>query len=130
MPRKVPGGDVGAYVTRSMSSSMYTFSARVVLHAPLETVAQQLSPLAGHLERIDAGRCQLETGGHSLAMLALYIAHLGVEFEVLEPPELIDHLTAVAGRLTRASGRAPASPAETKRAPRAARSPGPGRQPR
>jgi predicted DNA-binding transcriptional regulator YafY len=132
VPRKVPGGDVGAYVTRSMSTNMYTFAAKVVLHAPLESVAQRLSPLAGRLERIDAERCQLETGGHSLAMLGLYIAHLGVEFEVQEPPELIEHLASVADRLTRAVERARAHPgtppALEKGAPSEPRSLVPGRR--
>jgi hypothetical protein len=34
--------------------------------------------------------------------LALRIATLGVDFEVHEPPELAEHLPALAGRLTRA----------------------------
>jgi len=73
------------------------------LHAPLETVSERISPVAGRLERVDAEHCVLETGGHSLAMLGLYVAFLNLEFEVLDPPELRDELRALAARLVRAA---------------------------
>ena len=40
---------------------------------------------------------------HSLDKMALYIALKGIDFEVLDPPELRDHIGALAARLTRAS---------------------------
>jgi len=101
--RPIPHGDVGAYVTRSLSTGMYPHQARVLLHAPLETVSERISPVAGRLERVDAEHCVLETGGHSLAMLGLYVAFLNLEFEVLDPPELRDELRALAARLVRAA---------------------------
>ena len=39
----------------------------------------------------------------NLSWLALRIAMLGVDFEVHEPPELIEHLRALADRLSRAA---------------------------
>jgi predicted DNA-binding transcriptional regulator YafY len=75
----------------------------VLLHAPIETVAERISPTAGRLERVDAEHCVLETGGHSLALLGLYISFLNVEFEVLDPPELRSELRALAERLLRAA---------------------------
>lgn len=47
----------------------------------------------------------LHTGGNSLPMLGFYIAPLGVEIKVLEPPELVQELEAVAGHLMRAVSR-------------------------
>jgi predicted DNA-binding transcriptional regulator YafY len=105
VPRKVPHGDVASYVSRSIAREAYTYQARVVLQAPLEKIAEQLSPLAGQLTRIDAERCLLETGGHSLAILGLYIALLGVEFEVLGPPELVTEVGQLGERLGRAAAR-------------------------
>ena len=43
-------------------------------------------------------------GDDDLAWLALRVAMLGVDFEVREPPELIEHLQAIADRLSRAAG--------------------------
>jgi predicted DNA-binding transcriptional regulator YafY len=102
VPRPVPHGDVAAYVARSIATNVYTYQARVLLHAPLESVAEHIPPLAGRLQRIDADRCLLETGSHSLATLGLYISLLGVDFEVQEPAELREHIRALAQRLARA----------------------------
>jgi predicted DNA-binding transcriptional regulator YafY len=102
IPRKVPHGVVATYVSRSLSSGVYTFQARVVLQAPLESVAERVSPLAGRLTAIDGESCLLETGGHSLASLAFFIGWLGVDFTVQDPPELIEHLRQLGARLQRA----------------------------
>jgi len=103
VPRPVPHGDVGAYVTRSLTTHAYPYQARVLLHTPIENVAERISPIAGRLERVDAEHCVLETGGHSLAALGLYISFLNVEFEVLDPPELRAELRVLAERLLRAA---------------------------
>ena len=104
-PRVVPGGDTAAYVSRSVASSSYAIRARVVFHAPMERVAQQVPPLAGHLRRVSKNRCELESGSHSLAMLALHIAAIDEEFEIKQPPELVDYFEELAARLTRAAAR-------------------------
>jgi len=102
VPRPVPHGDVAAYVARSVATNVYTYHARVLLHAPLDSMAERVTPLTGRLERIDDERCLLETGGHSLASLGLYISLLGVDFEVQDPPELREHVRELAQRLARA----------------------------
>lgn len=102
-PRAIPGGDLAAYVSRSVSTAAYTFSARVVVHAPRARVQECVPPLAARVEALDAERCVLETGGNHLGMLAMHIAQIGFDFEVLEPPELIEHMRVVGRRLTRAA---------------------------
>lgn len=105
-PRDVPGGDITAYVSRSVGSRPYTFQARVLIHAPLEKVAAQVPPLAGHLTAVSKRRCLLESGSNSLRGLAWHIASLGEEFEVQSPPELAEHIAELAGRFSRAAARA------------------------
>lgn len=102
LPRPVPGRDPAAYVAHSVSTSQYPLRARIVLHAPLERMAQFISPLAGRLERIDAERCLLETGAQSPEVLAAHLAAFGVGFEVLEPVELVVQLRKMADRLAAA----------------------------
>jgi predicted DNA-binding transcriptional regulator YafY len=102
-PRAIPGGDLATYVSRSVSTQAYTFAARVIVHAPRARVAERVPPLAGRVEALDAGRCVLETGGNHLGMLAMHIAQLGFDFEVLEPPELIEHLRTLGKTLARAA---------------------------
>ncbi len=105
-PREPPGGDAAAYVSRSVSSAPYRYQARVRLHAPVAAVAERVPPTVGHLQADGEHACILDTGGQALDMIAAYVAAIGAEFEVLEPPELAEHVGVLAARLTRAAGRA------------------------
>ncbi|MFW5921370.1 MAG: helix-turn-helix transcriptional regulator [Polyangiales bacterium] len=107
-PRAIPGGDVATYVARSVSTGPYDRHVRVVLHAPYEKIRPRVPPLAARVEPLDEGRCLLEAGGHHLDVVALHIASIGVDFDVLEPPELAQQLHELAGRLARAARSAPA----------------------
>ncbi|MBV9947995.1 MAG: YafY family transcriptional regulator [Myxococcales bacterium] len=106
-PRPPPDGDLAAYVSRSVASIAYPFRARVVLHAPIEVVAERISPGAGLLGAIDERTCELHTGSHSLETLAAWISLIGVDFEVRDPPELVAYLAALASRFQRATLGAP-----------------------
>jgi predicted DNA-binding transcriptional regulator YafY len=100
--RKLPAKDAAAYVRRSIAEKPNRFDAVVTLHAPLEEVAKGVPAHWGAIESIDADTCRYTTGDDDLRWLALRIAMLGVDFDVEDPPELIEHLRALAGRLSRA----------------------------
>src|SRR5258708_5511671 len=102
-PRKPPGGDFAAYVSKAIASIPYPYRARVTLHAAVEEVAKKVPPSAGVLEAIDSPTCMLNTGGHSLEMLAVHLTMIDVDFEVHEPPALIDHIRRLSDRLSRAA---------------------------
>jgi predicted DNA-binding transcriptional regulator YafY len=74
----------------------------VVVHAPADEVASRITPAAGHVEARDAGSCVLHTGSDSLESVAVHLGMLGVDFEVVDPPELVDHITLLAERYARA----------------------------
>jgi predicted DNA-binding transcriptional regulator YafY len=101
--RSVPDGGVANYVRRSVAVSAYTFHARIVLHSPLEEVSLRIPPLAGFLKPLDANTCLLETGGNSIDSLLLYVGSLGVEFDILGPPELQEAVLGLAKRFARAA---------------------------
>jgi predicted DNA-binding transcriptional regulator YafY len=101
-PRKPPEGGFTAYVSRSVSYMPYTHQARIILHADLETMAERIPAAAGSLERIGDKRCLLRTGAHSLEMLGVYLTMAGVDFEVEDPPELVERLDEMRRRFTRA----------------------------
>ena len=42
--------------------------------------------------------CILHTGAESPDVLAIYVAILGTDFEILDPPELAEHILALAGQ--------------------------------
>jgi predicted DNA-binding transcriptional regulator YafY len=102
-PREPPADDVAAYVSRAVSASRDRWQARVILRAPLGEVAPRVPPAVGTLEAIDEQSCLLHTGSDWLGGLAVYIADIGVEFEVLDPPELVAMVRTLAGRFARAA---------------------------
>jgi predicted DNA-binding transcriptional regulator YafY len=107
VPRKPPAEDMAAYVSKNLAYSQYPHRARVVLHAPVEKVSERVSPTAGSLEALDHHTCRLHTGAHSLEYLAVHLALIGVDFDIEEPEELIDHVRRIGelfARATRASG--------------------------
>jgi predicted DNA-binding transcriptional regulator YafY len=46
----------------------------------------------------------LSTGSHSLEGITIHLSLLGVDFQVNEPPELIEYVRRLADRLGRATG--------------------------
>jgi len=102
--RKLPAKDASAYVERRISSAPSRFEARVTVHAPAAEIASRLPSYWGRLQPIDAHSCEYRAGDDDLGWLAMRITMLGVDFEVHEPPELIEHLRELARRLRRAAG--------------------------
>jgi predicted DNA-binding transcriptional regulator YafY len=104
-PRGLPASDAAAYVEQSITGAPYRYEARVTLHAAADRFAGHVPAHWGTIEAKDARTCEFRTGDDDLGWLALRIAIFGVDFEVHEPPELAEHLRALAGRLTRAADR-------------------------
>ena len=102
-PRRLPERDIGAYVAASVSAARDRYQARVILHGPAETLRKRVPPSYGTLEAIDESRCLLRTGADWLGGLAVYVAAIGVDFEVLEPPEFVDEVRSLAARFARAT---------------------------
>lgn len=103
--RELPDQDVAAFVSRSLGSGVYRYNARVVVHAPLQRVAERVPGPAGRLSPISKRRCLLESGADSLSGLASFIGSLGEDVEILGPPELVTEVRALSERLSRAAER-------------------------
>jgi predicted DNA-binding transcriptional regulator YafY len=101
VPRDPPA-DAAAYVSQAVASAPYRYQAKLLMHAPADVVAERSSPTAGRLEPIDDRTCVMHTGSNSLDELAIYVGIKGVDFDVIEPPELIEHLHRLADRFNRA----------------------------
>lgn len=102
VPRDPP--DAAAFVASAVTTAPYRYRARVIVHAPVAVVAEQVSPTTAMLEPASGDRCLLTAGGDSLAWIACHLATLGIECTILEPPELIACARELAGRLSRAAG--------------------------
>jgi predicted DNA-binding transcriptional regulator YafY len=102
-PRRLPAKDAAAYVERSIAERPSRFDAVVTVHASAEEMTSHLPAYWGEIEPIDAQTCRFRAGDDDLRWLAVRVAMLGVDFEVEEPPELAQHLRALAARLGRAT---------------------------
>ncbi len=100
--RKPPAADIAAYVARGVRTARDTHQAHVLLRAPLTALAPRVPPANGTLEAVDEHTCLLHTSADWLGGLAIYIAAIGVDFEVLGPPELVTEIRCLAERFTQA----------------------------
>lgn len=105
VPREAP--DAASYVRRAISSSPYRYVARVRYHAPQAVVAQTYSAASVDLEPDGPDACIMTTGADDPEKMVPWLAMVGCDFEVLEPPEVVNAVRAVAERLARAAGSHP-----------------------
>ncbi|MER6824400.1 YafY family protein [Streptosporangium sp. NPDC000563] len=102
-PRDPPEGGAAAYVARGVSAAAWRHRARVVVHAPADVVTERVNPAVGVVEAVDEHTCVLNTGADSLHVIAVYLGMLDLDFEVTEPPELVEHMRALAARYARST---------------------------
>jgi predicted DNA-binding transcriptional regulator YafY len=98
-PRRLPADDPAAFVEQRFAAMPGRYEARLTLHVPAEEVRVPW----GTVTPIDERTCEYRTGDDDLAWLAVRVAMLGVDFEVHEPPELVEQVRALARRLDRAA---------------------------
>ncbi|MCA9645350.1 MAG: YafY family transcriptional regulator [Myxococcales bacterium] len=102
VPRAIPHGSPAAYVAHSVTTDPYPVQARVVVYARKQDVARRVYPGDAVLEPLGE-RCLMRVGARQPEVLAMHLAMLGIDFEVLEPPELIAAVSELGKRLTRAA---------------------------
>jgi predicted DNA-binding transcriptional regulator YafY len=116
-PRDPPDGDVVAYLLRGVGSATWRYRARVRVRAPAALVAGRVPP-AVLVEAVDDRTCLVSAGSDTPQMLAVYLGMLDADFEVDEPPELVEHVRVLADRYRRATaGKASATPRTAARRP-------------
>ncbi|MBC6459526.1 helix-turn-helix transcriptional regulator [Actinomadura sp. HBU206391] len=100
--RDLPGGtDAATWVMESLSGYGDARS-RLLLHVPIEAATELVPASHGVLEPVDDRSCRLHTHADSLRYLAYRIALLPMDYTLLGPPELAEHLGAIAERAGRA----------------------------
>jgi predicted DNA-binding transcriptional regulator YafY len=101
--RPPPAQDIVAYVERGVADARGRFHARLLLRAPYEQVRGRVPRWAGTLEPAGEQECIFDASADWWGALAIHVAELGVDFEVLEPPWLTERLHELAKRLAAAS---------------------------
>jgi len=100
--RKLPANDAAAYVTESIRSRPHRYEAHVTVRLPIEQARRRMPWAWDELEPVDEGTCEYRTGDDDLHWLAMRVAMFGGDIEVHEPPELREHLAALADGVARA----------------------------
>jgi predicted DNA-binding transcriptional regulator YafY len=99
--RDPPARDLAAYVTQSGVNARCR--AKLKLFAPAAVIAERLPPSMGLVEPIDEQSCFYETGSSSYESLAMHVALIGADFEIIEPVELVEQVRRLAERYRRAA---------------------------
>ena len=100
-PRDPPDGDVATYLLRGVGSATWRYRARVRVHAPAAAITGRLPP-AVLVEVVDEHTCIVNVGSDTPQMLAAYLGMLDADFDLMEPPELVEQLRTLADRYRRA----------------------------
>jgi predicted DNA-binding transcriptional regulator YafY len=101
VPRDPPDGDVATWLLRGVGAATWRYRARVTVLAPASVVAARVPP-AVVVEAVDERSCVVDAGSDTPHTLALYLGMLDADFEVREPPELVEQLATLADRYRRA----------------------------
>jgi predicted DNA-binding transcriptional regulator YafY len=106
VPRHLPADDAAAFVRSSLDNVPWRHRVEVLIDAPADVVRQRIGPW-GTLEAAGPARCRLLMTTDSLDWAMLALGNAAADFEVMSPPELVEHLREKSARFGRAVGRHP-----------------------
>jgi predicted DNA-binding transcriptional regulator YafY len=99
--RELPASDAAAFVRASIGNLASQHAIEVIVHAAAEAVRPRVGSW-GQVEHLDAERCRLRMSADNLDWPTLALGSLRFDFDVVSPPELIEHVREWAARFTRA----------------------------
>ncbi|MBF6078286.1 helix-turn-helix transcriptional regulator [Nocardia beijingensis] len=102
-PRALPTEDAASFVTSQLARSRPVRPVVLRVHASAEDLAEAFRVRAEEVQPLDERTCLLRTSADSLEWTALRIAHLDLDFEVVEPAEMRDLLAGLGAKLLRAA---------------------------
>ena len=100
--REVPGGDAAAFVSDQLESIPTRFAVAVDIRAAASDVEAVVGRW-GSVEPRTEGSCRLRMNVDEFDWPALVLGATGAEFEVVEPPELREHLRRLGELFVRSS---------------------------
>ncbi|MEU4293829.1 YafY family protein [Kribbella sp. NPDC026596] len=105
-PRELPEEDVTEFVRRSVGKASWHYRARIRVEAS-SLYVQNRMPIPIEPEVVDDNTCIVELGSDDAHQLALWLALMDADFEVLDAPELAAAVKAVGDRFHRAAAGKP-----------------------
>jgi predicted DNA-binding transcriptional regulator YafY len=103
-PRELPTADAAEFMRSGIDNMPAPYTVEARIHARAAVARVRVGPWAT-IEDIDDGHCMLLMTSDSLDWPAMALGAIGADFEVLSPPELVEHLREWAHRFRRATTR-------------------------
>ena len=97
-PREHP--DPVDYIQEAVTAAPYRHVARIRLRASTDEVTALVPPHVGRVDADHDGWCILTTGADDLDWVAMHVARLGFETQILDPPELRGAVARLARNVT------------------------------
>jgi predicted DNA-binding transcriptional regulator YafY len=101
-PRALPVDDAAAFVRAGIENVPNVLTIEALVHAPAATVRSALGEW-GTIEELDGERCRLRMTADTLDWPTFALGAVRAEFEVLGPPELVEHVREWGARFNRAT---------------------------
>jgi predicted DNA-binding transcriptional regulator YafY len=101
-PRELPADDALSFVRSGIENLPTRRRIEALVHAPGPTVRGRVGQWAT-IEDVDDTTCRLRMTVDNLDWPVLTLGATGADFDVVRPPELIDHIREWGARLTRAT---------------------------
>ncbi len=105
-PRQLPAEDAVAFVRAGMQNVPTQRRVEAIVHAPAAAVRTQAGQWAT-IEEVDETHCRLKMTTDSLDWPAFALGAIAAEFEVVRPPELVEHVREWGQRFARATAAHP-----------------------
>lgn len=103
-PRMIAEDALVEHVVRRIVQASWTYRARVVVHAPAAAVAAALR-IPVDVEALDESTCRVELGSDDPDQLALLLAQLDADVDVVDGDELKEAFARLAARFAHAADR-------------------------
>jgi predicted DNA-binding transcriptional regulator YafY len=100
-PRELPAADAAAFVQAGIGRATAVYEVEALVDAPAETVRERHGRYAT-VEEVSETRSRIRMTIDQLEWPMMLLGSLGVEFEVISPPELLDQVRDWARRFTQA----------------------------
>ena|SRR5579864_2226337 len=107
-PRPLPADDAVAFVRAGIQNLPTRQRVEVLIHAEGSRIRQATGVWAT-IQDVDENTCRLHMTIDNLDWAALALGSINAEFEVIRPPELVEHIREWAERFGRAAGASIAS---------------------
>jgi predicted DNA-binding transcriptional regulator YafY len=101
-PRELPAADAAAFVRAGIGRATAVYEVEALVDAPAADVRERHGRYAS-VEEVSETRSRIRMTIDQLEWPMMLLGSLGVEFEVISPPELLDQVRDWARRFTRAS---------------------------